>query len=470
MSSDVLVDRVKEAAQSANWLMLHRYLNQYFATSSSRKDFSSESDQLSSSEEQRKSTTSADQHVRLNILSIALRTLQAGDFQVRWDLAKVIPNFGSVAIAPLIALLDEAQGDDDWELIWFIARILGNYPCPEAIATLSDLLRSTSQQDIATVAIDALASIGESAIPTLSTLAQEPSTRLSAVRALAQIRHPSVVDILIMLAQDDDATIRVASIVTLGHIHQPRITQLLIQSLGDPSSSVRRSAVVGLSLQLDMISESQFLKVTEPLLWDINLDVRRQAVLALSRLKSVNAVHVLFRTLCSPHTPNLLNGDILRALIWTESKEALQCLQEFIDKAIPKKLSTFDRNDSIQSSSTHIKRLDSVDVIATFLYDVANTFGLIEQEESKALATEILVDLLHVMDNSKTYRFDDVQIRQAIAHSLGHLGQISAVPSLTRLLRDHDKRVQLHTSSALKKILGNASFMQDAAAPKMQAT
>lgn len=464
MSPDSLVFRVKEAAQVADWEMLHRFLRQYLSVFpsqavASQPDPSSPVIASLALEEERRQS---------EILDIALQALQAGDFQMRWDLSKTIPNFGDRAIAPLIDLLDNAQDDDDWELTWFVARMLGHYPDTAAIAALRDLLKTTSQEDIRAVAIDALASMGDSAISTLAVLADDPSTRLSAVQALAQIHHPDVVDILISVVQDDDVVIRSAAIATLGHLPQPGIQQLLIDALRDPASPVRCAAVIGLGLQHGMMSAASFVEVLTPLLWDINLDVRRQTILALGRLKSKQSADMLFTTLCSPDTPMLLSSPILRALVWTEMPTAFQQLRMFVtmnqDDAEPSHPlpPTFDLpalNQRPNDQPSFVERFNDVSAQLSFLLTVATTLGLVEKQELQAIATDILIDILTVLhDNDEyahhTWHESVLAIKQAIAYSLGHLKQRRAVPVLQSLLNDDDKRIHLHTVSALEKIVG----------------
>ncbi len=484
MSSDVLVCRVKEAAQAANWSMLHRYLTQYMSALPPHSADSASDEAPAAPGDGARGVKKDDRHTtlstksdqdpwiqragqdRADVINIALYALQAGDFQARWDLSKVIPGFGVVAIAPLIAMLDDTQDDDDWELAWFIARILGAYPCPEAILALSDLLCHTSEPDVIAIAADALASMGEAAIPSLAALTQNPSTRLAAVQALAQIHHASAADSLITVIDDDDPAVRAVAIAALGHIHHPQVIEVLMQALRDQSSAVRRAAIVGLSLQRDSVSEAAFLAVTEPLLWDINLDVRRQTILALSRLKSATAATILFDALCSKDTPNLLNADILRALIWTETQNALQTLHALTHMVIGQANVTsayVPRLDNQVPSSRppnplYIERLQPPEVRSQFLCDVAMTLGLVERNDLREVAAEILADILQGISNHHHPVVNSGAVKQAIAHSLGHLGQMNAIPDLTGLLDDPDQRVRLHTANALKKILGDACF------------
>jgi HEAT repeat protein len=58
------------------------------------------------------------------ILDLALEALQKCDFPQRWEIAKLFPQIGQSAIAPLIALLESEE--QDGEMRWFLARISVN--------------------------------------------------------------------------------------------------------------------------------------------------------------------------------------------------------------------------------------------------------------------------------------------------------------------------------------------------------
>lgn len=68
-----------------------------------------------------------------------------GDFQQRWDIAKVLINLGTVVINPLIDILEEDDAED--ELRWFAAKILGELQHPEAIMPLVELLKITKMMN-----------------------------------------------------------------------------------------------------------------------------------------------------------------------------------------------------------------------------------------------------------------------------------------------------------------------------------
>ncbi len=77
-------------------------------------------------------------------VSLAIQVLESGDFQDRWEIAKILPNLGTVAIAPLTDILENE--DADREQRWFAARILGKFDRPEVIEALAKLVKNSDEE------------------------------------------------------------------------------------------------------------------------------------------------------------------------------------------------------------------------------------------------------------------------------------------------------------------------------------
>src|SRR4028118_1555477 len=120
-----VLEQAAAAAQQGNWSLLNQYLQQLPLG---------------------KKTTDSDAEPALvndtdleQVLNLALDVLDAGDFQERWEVAKVFPKLGAIAIAPLIELLEDDEAD--LEMRWFAARILGEFNDPVVVTSLVELLR-----------------------------------------------------------------------------------------------------------------------------------------------------------------------------------------------------------------------------------------------------------------------------------------------------------------------------------------
>lgn len=352
-------------------------------------------------------------------LASALAELQWGDFQSRWDTAKVIVSFGEAAIAPLLSLLQEDPDDesDDWELMWFIARILGNLEHPAALNALVNLIQSTDHEDVAGMAATALAGRGAPAIAPLCTLLQQESTYSIALQALTQIRHPDIVPPLLAAVGQASPRLRAAALNALSDFQHPDIAAALLNALSDPVAQVRHAAVIALGLQANLHSEPALVQQLRPLLWDLNLEVCQQTAIALGRIGTPAAVALLLEVLQSPHTPAALQTEAIRSLAWVGTPAALEGLADLLffnpPAAYPEALSALGR-----------------------------------VEFAKPQAATILLQLLQ----TNLPIAQSPQSKQAIALSLGQLGQGEAIDPLIQLLADENASVRFHAIAALKQL------------------
>jgi len=385
----------------------------------------------------------------------ALIALETGDFYSRWEAAKLISACGIEAlqrgslaqvIEPLLNLL---QADDlEEEVGWYVARILGAFDHPLAVQGLTHLLQTSQSADVAGMAATALANCGAAAIPPLTDLLHQPEMRLLAIRTLAQIQHPEVVEVLLTLTSDPLATVRSTAIDALSRFTSPAILEALLVALHDPESSVRRSAVSAIGFQAQSLDpdfheepvsaekHSLLVKALQPLLWDVNLEVCCQTALTLGRIGTPDAIAELCSVLQSHSTP-LLQQAIIRAIGWIETPETVIRLQQVMFNCM---------------TLAEESQLEMITVL-----------GRLRQTESSRIAIQTLLDLLRSHHSiSQTSKG-----KQTIAHSLGQLiSVIRNIPSSHRessdkqsdevitaliyLLEDSDSGVQLHVIAALK--------------------
>lgn len=435
MSSDVLVSRAREAAQAANWFLLSQCLRRISASIGApirdENAESADSGHLNNDDSYRQSPSSSTSEA----IDLALYALQSADFQTRWEIAKLIPSFGMAIVAPLLDLIDAALNDDDWELLWFTARILGEFRHSDAVAALCQLVARNHSPELTSVASQALAHIGELAIPALSQLLMHEESRLPAVQALGQINHRAALERLLSVADDADAEVRAVAIASISHARSPQVLPLLVDALDDEAAQVRQAAVESIGIWCAEMKESEFLRLTQPLLWDINLNVRRQTVQTLGRLRSAAVADCLNQALISPHTPESLKPDIVRALIWTETKAALHYLHEYTQQCFT--LRQEDNNSLLATEFT-----------SSSLYrEIAVALGQVSQETLKPLAARILVDMAEdatILNNAS--------LKQSLAFSLGQLNSPVAIAPLAQFINDEDSRVRLHAAAALKAL------------------
>ena len=155
-----LLQQAQTAAHQADWALLNRSLQHLL-----NEDYSP-------------SSSDADRFALL--LDLALQSLESGDFQDRWDIAKLFPSFGVAAIAPLLDLLRDA--DVDSEVQWFAIRILSSFNHPSVVTALVDLLKTSIDKDLNEMAVTTLAAMGSGAIEILTQLIDQDNTRRSALK------------------------------------------------------------------------------------------------------------------------------------------------------------------------------------------------------------------------------------------------------------------------------------------------
>ncbi len=402
MSRFSVLEQANAAATQANWPLLNRYLQQLL-DKENRATASEKSELL--------------QKVGTQLLTWALEILEAGDFQERWDVAKIFPSLGTQAIEPLIAILQDEECDTD--LRWFAGRILAEFHRPEAIAALAEILQTAESQELSAMAADALANSGPAAIEALTDLLAEEDSRLFAVRALAQIQHLDTIEPLLSALRDPVAQVRAAAIEGLIGLRDERIPPVLLSALNDPAATVRRQAVTGLGLRANTLDQLQLVQLLRHRLWDFNFDVCQQAAFALGRVGTPPAAVALSEVLLSPATPVPLQIEVVLALCWIGTIEAVEYLRQALPAASP-----------------------------ALAQEIVTVLGRTEQPATARRAGEILTELL----KSDRQALQNPAIQQAAALALAQLGDRRATDSLIQLLASPDAGVRLHAIAALKQL------------------
>ena len=414
-----LLEQARAARSSANWFLLIQCLQQLVL-----EDIIQFGQSKASVDVETQAT-----FLQAELVDLALAVLEAGDFHQRWDIAKLLPKLGQSAIAPLIEILEDEDADE--EMRWFTARILGEYSHPEVITALVELLKTGGDEELIAMAAATLGQIGLPSVAALTELLTEENTRLLAVQTLSHIRRSETIAPLLSVVQDPQVNIRVAAIEALGSFHDPRIPDVLLNALDDLAPSVRAEAVRGLSFRPDLREELDLVSRLVPRLYDFNLEVCCSAVIALGRLGTDAAGAALFQVLNSAHTPSRLQIEAVRSLGRIETTTALDDLHSYLIKPI--------------SPST-----------ATLWQEIVAVLGRVEQLALKARAAEILVEMLRLGYPATQHQ----SIKQAIALSLGQLGDVRALDLLIQLLADADIGVKLHAIAALKQLAPEAAYQR----------
>jgi HEAT repeat protein len=427
-----ILEQAQAAADRQNWPLLVECLQQVTANGSQQPE----------------------EHILEQAVSLAIAALEWGDFQDRWEIAKVLPNLGNGAIAPLIAVLEDE--DADTESRWFAARILGkfvkpSYPegnRPEVMQALVKLIEN-SDEELSQIAAQTLGNFGTSAIESLTNLLKQPDSRQFATAALAQIRRPEIIPPLLSAVTDSQVAVRACAIEALSSFHDSRIGPVLVGALKDPATAVRKEAVRALGVRAYLDAELDLVKLLKPLLWDIRLEVCQEAAIAIGRLKTDAAAAALFELLRSPATGLELQIETVRALGWSETAAGLEYLQIALigrsDADLEGEALTSNSSIPIVGEHRLIQNMNPA-----VCQEIVTVLGRVEKPELKVKAAEIAIDLLE----GNHPAVQSSQIKQSLALALGQLGDIRALDVLIQLLVDADNSVRLHSLSALKRLGG----------------
>ncbi|MDX2228356.1 MAG: HEAT repeat domain-containing protein [Leptolyngbyaceae cyanobacterium bins.349] len=369
------------------------------------------------------STIPLDSTQLAQVLPLAINVLAVGDFQEQWEVAKVFATLGQAAIAPLTELLQDDTAE--LEARWFAARILGDLNDPTAMRALVEQLQNSEDEDLSQVVAEALAHLGPAAIAALTELLASATTRLFAAQALAQIRHSDCVIPLLSIAGDPDPTIRAIALEALSSFPDDRIPPVLMAATQDPAVGVRKVAIAGLSGRTALLNPDNLMAALTRCLWDLNLGVCQQAALALGKLQRDEAVPLLQRALLAPNTPLPLQLDLVRALSWIGTEQALISLAASLPP---------------QTSGLPL----------AVCQEILTLLGRWEAPDLKAIAAQTLITVLPQIEAST--------LRRAIALALGELKQPIGLEPLIHLLADHDAGVRLHAISALKQLDSAAAY------------
>ncbi|MBD2328197.1 HEAT repeat domain-containing protein [Alkalinema sp. FACHB-956] len=366
------------------------------------------------------------------VLESLLDVLVAGDFQTKWEAAKLFPTLGEAAIEPLLALLD--NDDLDPEVHWFVVRILGHWPHPQTLQALLSCIQTHPQEEVRSMAVQVLGSQGPSALALVEDLLQAPSTRLQGVNILAQIRSPQSIPRLLTLADDTDAPVRASAIAALAMLQPPAILSRLVQALEDPAVGVRRAALVGLTFS-NLTDQPTIVAQIQPRLWDVDIQVCCQAAICLGRIGSPAAVTVLRSALQSSVLPDPFALELVRSLIWIATEPALDAILQALDRGT---------------------------LSASVAQETITLLGRLESPTLKPQVAQWLIERLHQQEGTAPMaepphpRFDS----QGMISALGQLQEPIVIDGLIPLLAQADPKLRLHLVAALRRFDGVYARLQ----------
>lgn len=202
-----------------------------------------------------------------------------------------------------------ALKDQDWAIRGEAAGLLGTFKDPRAVGPLVSLLRD-QDRSVREAAIEALRSIGASAVEAVGTCLTEPdlSIQESASAILATIADERVLAPLITALRSGDWIVRMHAAKALGRVRNADSVEPLIPLLQDKVKAVREEAAAALAAIGDAAIPS-LLKALQHEDWLVRL----HAVESLGKTKSKRAVEFLLSVLFNDRD-SAVREDAVRAL------------------------------------------------------------------------------------------------------------------------------------------------------------
>jgi HEAT repeat protein len=355
---------------------------------------------------------SGDETTAQTALDLALLLLMEGEFQERWEGAKVLAKLGDRAIGGLLALIQDPEIDQDAR--WFGIRVLAEFQSPQIIPSLITLIAQTDDPDLSTMAVNSLGQMGQAVLPHIAGLLAQPHHRRLAAQILSLIRHSQTIPLLLEIASDREPEVRAIALEALGSFHSPEIAQTLLDALKDEASSVRSAAVKGIGFCAQELQAVDWVGAMEPMLKDLNLDTCRHSALTLSRIGTPEAALALHHALNKPHLPEALGLEFIRALGWIEQPTSLDLLMQAMQNT---------------SFSPRLRQ------------EACNLMGRRQSEQSST--SQRLQAYLPA---------SPPDLRTPIVTALGQLAQTTAIDPLIACLPSDDGHLRLHIIAALRAI------------------
>ncbi len=347
------------------------------------------------------------------ILAWSLQVLTQGDFADSWQVAKVLPKLGDLAVQPLLDLLQNTELEA--AIHWCVGRILGESHSTLVVAGVIEQLSQDPPVELAEILVRVLTDLGTPAIQQLTHLLAIPHQRQSAVLALGRIRHSLTIEPLISIVSDPDSVIRRVAIEALGSFHDVRVPPLLITALTDLDSNVRRVAVISLGMRPDLATEMQLVDRIAPLLQDLYPGVYLAASAALGRMDNQAAAIALGDC----YQKNTCPVDLRKQIVYAWGAIDLPITLNYLGQVLWS-----------ADTETAVVAVRSLDRLKNQQPAVAQLLGEYIQKPRA--------------NNSP-------RLRQELTAVLGNMPDLLGVESIVWLLADHDERVRWQAIYCLRQ-------------------
>ena len=368
-----------------------------------------------------------------SVIEALILALEWGDFQVRWDVAKVLPGLGDRAIGPLLEWLQEEDLDEDVQ--WFGIRMLGRWAGDAGLNRLLEVLQSGTP-DLQAMALSVLIQQGNTILDRILPLLITDETRLLAVKILSGIRSRDTLDLLLTVVTDEDPEIRTVALEALSSFQDERLGLVFVKAMSDRVTTVRQTAAMAMGF-CHTLSASDRVTHLLPLLWDIQLSVCCAAAHSLGRINHEDSIVALQKALFSQPLPTVLGLELVRSLFHIGNtvgyEDAIVGLGAYVMTRI---------NFSNQNRPTSNLSLDiNLEVVS----EIVQILGRVETLIAKPI---VLYTVLKCLEQQPVNTID----RTLAITTLGHLKDPRSIDPLIQQLIYPAPSLRLHILHALQKI------------------
>lgn len=307
-----------------------------------------------------------------DLLALSLLALADDDLESARSIASLMNLEQSVPA--LLTLLNNPEPDPEAQ--WFGLQLLAKCPPALAVGELASYLETAPETEMAEGAVQALVQFGSEAIAQLKLLLRIPARKLSAISALARIRHSLTIEPLLTVAQDPDPVAQEIAVEALSSFHDSRIPPLLLEKLTNCHPPIRQAAVVGLGLRSDLAITWGLVERLAPLLQDPEPAVAIAAATALGRMDSDEAVAAL--TSIETEWHGELGLQLLRSLGWLNRSTAVAALEKILATR-PVESGAIEAIRALGQQQANADRASAV--LMNYLVGIPAVFGVRSKQE-----------------------------------------------------------------------------------------
>lgn len=367
-----------------------------------------------------------------------------GDYRVSLDLEEIYKEIGMTAIPWLVRALSHelVRARQD------AAEILGSMGYHQAIPALIEALQKEEDGLTRNVILNSLGKLDAvDAIPTMINGIESQKLYYGLVLdSIENMRNPKLIEVLLNNLDSENTLVQDVVVGALIRHGNQEIVFKLSKYLYSDNENVRRSVIRILSgLKASVINRDLIKIAGNP---SEDNYTRENAIEALGRVKSTEAIPILIRLLKDPNEKNM-QSYVIRALGDIGAVEAIPDICEFLLNE-----SKYIRGNAAEA----LGKIKSPQSVIALRKALAFCLEQTEGENYSPDIAQIIDALVELRDKDsitniiRALHSESVHSRQVALFALGKLGAVTAVSDISKYLEEDDYFIQRAAIEALKLI------------------